>query len=155
VFRPGESIRVAGDSVAGAWAHDLNLGLDAQSPGVAALWARARIAELHDNERRGADPAETRAAVVETALAHHLVSKHTSLVAVDKTPVRPAGDPLSSEPVPNLIPHGQSGAAVFGFPPTASDAPGLRFAGTIALLAALLLLAMSALQRKVQHGLAG
>jgi Ca-activated chloride channel family protein len=150
-FRPGESIRIGGDSVAGAWAHDLNLSVDSQSPGVAALWARARIAELHDSERRGADLAETRATIVETALAHHLVSKYTSLVAVDKTPVRLAGDPLMSEQVPNLIPHGQSGTAIFGFPSTASDAPGLRFIGTIALLAALLLLAMSAVPSRVRH----
>jgi Ca-activated chloride channel family protein len=150
-FRTGESIRITGDSVAGAWKRDLKLDPGTQSPGVAALWARARIADLLDNERRGADPTETRAAIVETALAHHLVSKHTSLVAIDKTPARPGGDPLMHEQVPNLIPHGQSGAALFGFPATASDAPRLRFTGTIALLAALLLFAMSARHRKLQH----
>jgi Ca-activated chloride channel family protein len=153
-FRPGASIRIAGDSVAGAWMCDLVLNIDAQSPGVGALWARARIADLLDKGRRGADATETRAAIVETALAHHLVSKYTSLVAVDKTPARPAGDPLLSEQVPNLMPYGQSGSAIFGFPATATNAPGLRFAGSIALLAALLLLTMSAVQRKVFHGLA-
>jgi len=152
-FRPGDSIRIAGDSVAGAWAREVVLGAGTQSPGVAALWARARIADLRDKERRGADAAETRSAIVETALAHHLVSKYTSLVAVDKTPVRPAGDPLTSEQVANLMPHGQSGAAIFGFPATASNAPSLRLNGTIAILAALLLLAMSALQRKASYGL--
>lgn len=153
-FRPGDAIRIEGDSVTGAWARDLTLEVDAQSPGVAALWARARIAELLDKERRGADSEETRLAIVQTALAHHLVSKHTSLVAVDKTPVRPAGDPLASEQVPNLMPYGQSGSAIFGFPATATNAPSLRFTGAIMLLAALLLLAMSALRRKVPHGLA-
>jgi Ca-activated chloride channel family protein len=154
VFRPGAMIRIAGDSVSGAWARDLVLDVDSQSPGVAALWARARIADLLDKERRGADSDETRMAIVETALAHHLVSKHTSLVAVDKTPVRPAGDPLSSEQVPNLMPYGQSGSAIFGFPATATNAPGLRFTGAITLLTALLLLAMSALRRKLSHDLA-
>jgi Ca-activated chloride channel family protein len=153
-FRPGDSIRIAGDSIAGAWARDLQLNISTQSPGVAALWARARISDLLDKGRRGADPAETRAAIVETALAHHLVSKHTSLVAVDKTPVRPAGDPLMSEQVPNLMPYGQSGAAIFGFPATATTAPGLRFTGLLTLLAALLLLAVSASRRKVLHGMA-
>ena len=153
-FRPGDSIRIAGDSVAGGWMRDLVLNIDEQSPGVAALWARARIAELLDKERRGADAAETRNAIVETALAHHLVSKHTSLIAVDMTPARTAGDPLRSEQVANLMPHGQSGAAIFGFPATASNAPSLRFSGAITLLSALLLLAMSALRRKVPCGLA-
>jgi len=153
-FRAGDSIRIAGDSTAGAWQRDLQLNIDTQSPGIAALWARARIADLLDKERRGADAAEIRTAIVETALAHHLVSKHTSLVAVDKTPARPAGDPLLSEQVPNLMPYGQNGAAIFGFPATATSAPGLRFTGLITLLAAMLLLAMSASRRKVLHGLA-
>jgi len=154
-FRPGDSIRIAGDSIAGAWTRDLVLNIDDHSPGVAALWARARIADLRDKERRGADAAETRSAIVETALTHHLVSKYTSLVAVDKTPARPAGDPLLQEQVPNLIPHGQSGAAIFGFPATATNAPGLRSSGTVALLAALLLLAMSARRRKAAYGQVG
>ena len=34
--------------------------------------------------------------LLQTALTHHLVSKYTSLIAVDKTPVRPASDPLST-----------------------------------------------------------
>jgi Ca-activated chloride channel family protein len=152
-FRPGDAIRIAGDSIAGAWARDLQLNITTQSPGVAALWARARIADLSDQERRGGDPAEIRKAIVETALANHLVSKHTSLVAVDKTPVRPSGDPLASEQVPNLMPYGQNGAAIFGFPATATGAPGLRYMGLMTLLTALLLLAVSASRRKVLHGL--
>jgi Ca-activated chloride channel family protein len=121
---------------------------------VAALWARARIAELLDAQRRGADAQETRSEIVTTALRHHLVSKHTSLVAVDKTPVRPAGDQLAREQVPNLMAHGQSGRAIFGFPATATDGPALRKSGLLTLLAALLILMMSAWQRKVHRGLA-
>jgi Ca-activated chloride channel family protein len=152
-FRPGDSMRIVGDSVAGAWSSSLDLNIDAESSGVAALWARARIADLLDKERRGANPDEIRNAIVETALAHHLVSRHTSLVAVDKTPVRPAGDPLLSEQVPNLIPHGQSGAAIFGFPATATNAASLRFTGAIAVLLGILLLLNSSGQRKRRVGL--
>ncbi|MDH3337164.1 MAG: VWA domain-containing protein, partial [Gammaproteobacteria bacterium] len=151
-FRPGDSIRIAGDSTAGAWARDVMLTIDTQSPGVGALWARARIADLLDKQRRGADVDQTRTTIVQTALAHHLVSKYTSLIAIDKTPARLAGDPLLSERVPNLMPHGQSGAAIFGFPATATNAPMLRLTGALTLLAALLLLTMSTLQRKVSHG---
>ena len=153
-FLPGAAIRISGDSTAGAWARDIVLNVDAQSPGVGALWARARIGDLRDRQRRGADADTTRAAIVETALAHHLVSKYTSLVAVDKTPVRLAGDALLRGQVPNLLPHGQSGTAIFGFPATATNAPMLRLTGVMTLLAALLLMAMSALQRRVSHGLA-
>ena len=75
-------------------------------------------------------------------MAHHLVSKYTSLIAVDKTPVRPAGDALSSEQVANLMPYGQSTNAIFGFPATATNAPALRIMGAAWLLSAILFLAM-------------
>jgi Ca-activated chloride channel family protein len=141
-FRASDAVRISGNSVTGAWATELPLRAPAKSDGVAALWARARIGELLDAERRGTDPDAARASILETALTHHLVSKYTSLVAVDKTPVRPAGDPLSSEQVPNLMPYGQSGNAIFGFPATATGAPALRIMGAAWLLSALLLIAL-------------
>ena len=140
-FQPGSVVRVSGDSAGGAWNRDLPLASDGEHPGIGALWARAKIAALHDEQRRGADPEATRKAVVDTAIAHHLVSKHTSLVAVDKTPVRPAGDPLAREQVPNLLPYGQSMNAIFGFPATATNAAVLQRRGLLLLLAGLLLLA--------------
>jgi len=153
-FRPGDTIRIVGDSVAGAWSADISLDVVAQSRGVAALWARARIADLLDKERRGADVEETRSAIIETALKHHLVSKHTSLVAIDKTPVRLAGDPLLQEQLPNLMAHGQSSRAIFGFPATATNGPAQRMKGLLTLLAAMLILGMSAWMRRVTHGVA-
>jgi Ca-activated chloride channel family protein len=139
-FRPGDRIYVRGNSVSGGWTADLPLSSATSSPGIAALWARARIGELLNVERRHTDPDEIRSAIVETALAHHLVSKYTSLVAVDKTPVRPSDDPLNSEQVPNLMPYGQSMNAIFGFPATATNARSMRFIGLMSLLAGLLLL---------------
>ena len=62
-------------------------------------------------------------------------------MAVDKTPVRPAGDPLAREQVPNLLPYGQSMNAIFGFPATATNAAVLQRRGLLLLLAGLLLLA--------------
>lgn len=153
-FGRHDTVRISGDSIGGAWSRDLALDGDEQSPGVGALWARARIAALLDMARRGADVEETRTSIVKTALAHHLVSKYTSLVAVDKTPSRPAASPLLNEQVPSLMPYGQSAAAIFGFPATATNAPAMRLTGLAALLAALLLLAAPALQTKRRHGLA-
>ena len=150
-FQPGSAVRVSGDSAAGAWARDLPLHGDDEHPGIAALWARAKIAALHDDERRGADPVLTRKAAVDTAIEHHLVSKYTSLVAVDKTPARAAGDPLAREQVPNLLPYGQSMNAIFGFPATATDAAVLQRRGTMLLLAALLLLGAGTLRRSANR----
>ncbi len=47
-FRAGDSVQVRGNSVQGAWTASLSLDAPAESAGVAALWARARIGELMD-----------------------------------------------------------------------------------------------------------
>ena len=96
-----------------------------------------------DRKRRGAPESEIRPVVVETALAHHLVSKYTSLVAIDKTPVRPQGAGLNAEQVPNLLPYGQSHEAIFGFPATATSAGIQMLAGGGVILVALTLLMLS------------
>jgi len=153
-FRPGETVRVVGDSPGGAWSADLALDVDAESPGVGALWARARIADLLDRQRRGADADETRRAVIDTALRHHLVSKFTSLVAVDKTPVRPAGDALRSEQVPGLVAQGQSPASITGFPATATSAPLLRLVGSLLVFAALVVFLLPPVPGRRRHGTA-
>jgi Ca-activated chloride channel family protein len=145
-FQPGAAVRVSGDSPAGAWSRELPLG-GGGHPGIGALWARAKIAALHDEERRGVDRDSVRKAIVDTAISHHLVSRYTSLVAVDKTPARPAGDPLAKEQVPNLLPYGQSMNAIFGFPATATNAAALQRRGLALLLAGLLMLA-AALRRR-------
>ena len=137
--RAGDRVVVGGVTSSGGWGAELALP-DDQSPGVAAIWARARIEDLLDRQRRGANADQIRRAVIETALSHHLVSKFTSLVAVDKTPVRPASAGLSREQVPNLLPHGQSMEAIFGFPATATSAPLYRSTGYALLLIAAMLM---------------
>lgn len=149
-----DTVTIRGDSAAGAWSRELGIVDDTQSSGVAALWARARIADLADSGRRGGNAEEIRNAIVATALQHHLVSKHTSLVAIDKTPVRPVGDPLRKEQVPNLLAHGQSANAIFGFPATATNAAYLRIAGGSCILLALLLFASGRRRPENHHALA-
>ena len=141
-FRPGAVVHISGNSISGAWSTQIPVDSVMASEGIAALWARARIGELMDVERRHDDADGSRSAIIATALEHHLVSKYTSMVAVDKTPVRASGDPLQSEQIPNLMPYGQSGNAIFGFPATATNGPLLLFRGIACLLAGLALFAL-------------
>ena len=131
---------VRGRSAGGDWQAEVPLPSTRESVGIAATWARAHIASLLDRERRGENSDTVRAEVVRTALAHHLVSKYTSLVAVDKTPVRPVDADLNEEQVPNLLPYGQNHQAIFGFPATATRAPHYRRWGSVCLLLGTLLL---------------
>lgn len=137
---PDSLVKISGNSTLGTWGAELSFDLQEQSSGIAALWARARIEDLLDKESRGANAEETRAAVVQTALAHHLVSKFTSLVAIDKTPTRPLDAALGSEQVPNLLPYGQSQRAIIGFPATATSAGRYQVIGVLLMFIAVLLL---------------
>lgn len=75
------------------WSVALTPAASSQPAGVGALWARAKIASLMDELRLGADEAVIRPAVLKVAMEHRLVSRYTSLVAVDVTPTSPTGDP--------------------------------------------------------------
>jgi len=140
--RDSDIVSVRGNSSTGSWGAEIPVDISEPSPGVAALWARARIGELMDDKRRGADEGQVRDSVIKTALAHHLVSQYTSLVAVDKTPARPKGESLDSEQVPNLLPYGQSTEAIFGFPQTALGVGAYLANGSALIVLALLLLAV-------------
>lgn len=149
----GALLKISGNSMLGTWARELSVDTGVTSPGVAALWARARIGDLMDRERRGASHDDIRKAVIDTALAHKLVSRYTSLVAVDKTPARPQHEGLGREQVANLLPHGQSMNAIFGFPATATNAGLYRLNGMLLLAAALLLMLLTGWGRRHRDAL--
>jgi Ca-activated chloride channel family protein len=138
--RDGDLLLVTGDSPAGAWSMQVPLAKPGSNAGIAALWARADIATLLDRARQQGNVEAEREAVLATALRYHLVSPYTSLVAVDRTPVRPTDEALSRDKVPNLLPYGQSHRAIFGFPATATFGPLQRMLGAACLLLATLLL---------------
>jgi Ca-activated chloride channel family protein len=138
--RSGDLVRITGTSAMGEWGVDLPIAAEQANEGVAAVWARARIEHLLDRERQGDDAEQVRAAIIDTALGYRLVSRETSLVAVDKTPVRPESTALDSEQVPNLLPYGQDLQAIFGFPATATGWSTQLASGLILLLVAAVLL---------------
>ncbi|HZN86634.1 MAG TPA: VWA domain-containing protein, partial [Burkholderiales bacterium] len=107
---------------------------------LSVLWARERIGALMDQLRGGAPEQEVRDAVLKLALEHRLVSRYTSLVAVDKTPARGAEAALKSASLATNLPEGWTYEGVFGELPR--GATGMRFdflAGALLLLLAGLL----------------
>jgi Ca-activated chloride channel family protein len=107
------------------------------------LWARDKIAALMDSLRENAPEPEIRAAVVDLALTHHLVTKYTSLVAVDRAPARPDGTALKEAALPTNLPDGWTYDAVFGeLPRGATDARFNLLLGALLLLAATLAFGM-------------
>ncbi len=156
---PGGHAIVTGMRGNSPWVETLALGAPAQGSGLGALWARDKIESLEDAMREGASPEETRAKVIEVALSHRLVTKYTSLVAVDRTPARPAGADLKTAAMQVNLPEGWNHEVVFGpqqtdvaivgqLPQGATDSTFRILTGAIALLLAALLFGMTHAPRR-------
>jgi len=97
------------------WVVTLPLASAAEGKGLSKLWARRKIddAEVTRTTREAAPEAADKA-ILALALEHQLVTRLTSLVAVDKTPSRPEGEPLRLAELPLNLPAGWDFAKVFG-----------------------------------------
>jgi Ca-activated chloride channel family protein len=103
---------IEGELAGSRWHQQLSLADTQSASGVVTLWARNRIRSLEETRFQGADQASIDQAVLRTALDFHLVSRLTSLVAVDATPARPVNETLIDRDVPLMVPDGWDFAAV-------------------------------------------
>ena len=77
------------------WTVTLPLADAAEGKGLSKLWARRKIGDAEvARTTRQMSPEEADKTILALALEHQLVTRLTSLVAVDKTPSRPEGAPL-------------------------------------------------------------
>lgn len=116
------------------WLRQISLADAATREGVATLWARNHISELMDLRSAGVPDTELRARVLPIALQYALVSNYTSLVAIDRTPVRPASDALQTQRIANTTPNGLDW--VPSYPSTATPATLQMLIGALLLLMA-------------------
>ncbi len=107
-----------------AWSQTFSLADAAQSTGVTQLWARAKIAGFEESRYTGMSMEDVDKGVLQTALDFHLVSRLTSLVAVDKTPARPEGEKLDTRQIASMLPKGWDFGHIFG---PEAEARSLRF----------------------------
>ena len=129
------TLEARGASSEAPWAASLALARAATAGGIARLWAQRKIENLEQSLERGANAADVRNEVLGLAIAHHLVSPYTSLIAVDRTPARDPMLDLASHRIANGQPAGSLAYAA-----TATSAPlqfliGLLLLGLAALLA--------------------
>jgi len=115
--------------------------------GVAILWARAKISALLDQQIRAPEKEHIRQQVTDIALEHHLVSRYTSLVAVEQKISRTDEHKLSSKQIANHLPAGSSGQA-FAYPATATGWKWQVFMGSLMLLISVI--SLLSLQRLVR-----
>jgi Ca-activated chloride channel homolog len=97
------------------WSATLPLANAAEGKGLSKLWARRKItdAEVARTLRQIA-PDDADKTILALALEHQLVTRLTSLVAIDKTPSRPEGEALKLTDLPLNLPAGWDFAKLFG-----------------------------------------
>lgn len=142
-------LQLFGKGQSNNWKASLYLQKGKPGQGIGKLWARSKIEALLDSLHDGADKEQVRKDVVSLALLHHLVSRYTSLVAVDLTPVRPQHETLKSKAVPTNLPHGQDAKKIFGMQAKTGTAQYLLFVVAGILLMAVLLLVLLRQRREV------
>jgi len=97
------------------WIVTLPLANAAEGAGLSKVWARRKISDAEvARTLRQTNPEDADKAILALALEHQLVTRLTSLVAVDKTPNRPAGEPLKLSELPINLPAGWDFAKLFG-----------------------------------------
>ncbi|WP_376707867.1 marine proteobacterial sortase target protein [Bradyrhizobium semiaridum] len=113
------------------WSVTLPLANAAEGKGLSKVWARRKIADAEvARTTRQATPEDADKTILALALEHQLVTRLTSLVAVDKTPSRPDGEPLKLAELPINLPAGWDFAKVFGERPRQPVQPAERRADT-------------------------
>jgi Ca-activated chloride channel family protein len=105
---PPSRIELCGTLDGQPWQTDAHFQAANGSENLATLWARRKIEALEDALMFGADPEAIREQITEIALNYGLLTRYTSLVAVDKTPVRPENEGLARAEIPGLLPAGSS-----------------------------------------------
>jgi len=116
------SITVSGMLDGRPWSRRLNLNQAVEGVGVAKLWARRRITDAEVGQRLDQISAEEAAqTIAQLGLDFSIVTRETSLVAVDRTPSRPQGARLTEEELPLNLPAGWDFDRIFGAPAPDGD----------------------------------
>jgi len=109
------------------WVVKLSLQNAAEGKGLSKLWARRKIADAEvARTLREIAPEDADKTILALALDHQLVTRLTSLVAIDKTPSRPDGETLKLAELPINLPAGWDFKKVFGEQPKPVSPPQER-----------------------------
>ncbi len=125
---------------AGNESYETTIAFDASKatfhPGITTLWARQRIEELMDHWRHSDEKgqAEIRASVISHAIRYRLVTRFTSLVAVEEVVANASGQ-SNTVAVPTELPAGWQMDKVFGAPATGTADAFLEALGITLLIA--------------------
>jgi Ca-activated chloride channel family protein len=131
----GGMVTVTGRMGGEHWVRQLVLPAATHHPGIARQWARRKIRGIEDLARSGFPGEDIRTQATEVALQFGLVTRYTSLVAIDRTPVRAPGASTGRTNTSATTPAGRS----VRLPSTDAGSGRLILFGALALLLAMLI----------------
>ncbi|WP_447968556.1 marine proteobacterial sortase target protein [Nitrospira sp. M1] len=131
-----EQLHIKGKIGSRVWEKSISLHAALQRRGIATYWARQKIMTLMDSGVEKRDNSPVRQEIINLAMTHHLVSRYTSLVAIDVTPARPGDQTLSTHAIKTHLPNGQDYTAIVGLSAGATPGPWHLTVGLILLLMA-------------------
>jgi len=140
----GHSGRLRLTARTGAQPYEANFAFNTTTasfhPGITTLWARQRVEDLIDHWRLSDEDARAgiRAALIAHAIRYRLVTRFTSLVAVEEI-VANASGASTTVPVAAELPAGMQLEKVFGAPATGTADAFLEALGVALLLLSLVL----------------
>jgi Ca-activated chloride channel family protein len=109
------TLRIAGMIDGKPWETRIALNDAEAGKGISKLWARRKVTDAEvARSLAQISEEEADARVLKLGLDHQLVTSQTSLVAVDKTPSRPAVAPLTRADLPLNLPAGWDFDVLFG-----------------------------------------
>jgi len=108
------TLTITGDYGDQPWQISMKLDNAARGKGIGKLWARRKIASLEASRSYSNDSKNIDLNIEATALEHHLVSRLTSLVAVDVSRTRPKDKSLVKKELPTNLPDALEFEKVFG-----------------------------------------
>jgi Ca-activated chloride channel family protein len=120
-------------------------------PGITTLWARQRVEDLMDLWRSSDEDARAKvqAIIIAHAIRYRLVTRFTSLVAVEEV-VANVGGESRTVAVPTELPAGMQLDKVFGAPATGTLDAFLEMLGvTLLLMGILMAILLHILQRRM------
>lgn len=134
-------LQVSGLARGQNWQTNISTDQYAPRPGISTLWARKKIRNIMGSQSYGIEEKDIQQQVLATALSHHLISKYTSLVAVEQQISRPSSSDLKQSPIKLNLPAGWQPNKIFaGTARTATPAQMQIIVGLFLLLIALYIL---------------
>ncbi|WP_164503540.1 marine proteobacterial sortase target protein [Pleionea sediminis] len=145
------SVDIHGQLADQLWQTHLTLNSSESKPGIAKLWARQKIASIMNQSLHGRLNDKSRQDATQTALKFHLMSRFTSLIAVDKTPSR-TSEILKSKQVAGVVPKGSASNAL-RYPQTALNiVVPPKYALFILLMGCVIILALRIKKHSTHQG---